>query len=66
MPPSAVRAIIVGVNPLELSQRKRAERRRAMLAFIGIRKDAPEPLPTHAYIRTLRYGRRRINKLAEA
>jgi hypothetical protein len=35
------------------------ERRKAMLAFVGIRNNAPEPEPTDAYIRRLRSGSRR-------
>lgn len=34
------------------------ERRKAMLAFIGIRKDAPDRGPTDVYIRQLRRGSR--------
>ncbi len=40
------------------------ERRKAMLAFVGIRKDWPETLDTGEYVRNLRKGRR-IDRLGK-
>ena len=54
------------VKSPKLIERKRRERRSAMLAFTGIRKDAPETLPTDAYTRELRRDDRRLKEFSKA